>query len=112
MLNRIKSPARRADAGRMHSALPRFNPHRPPPTSNKDRQRQFRQRNPGYYGRLHRKRNAKIEALAAARAAEAAGLQTIVMAKPQLCLPAPDLVSQQIFADLHRLKAEREKVAA
>lgn len=31
------------------------------PMSNTERQRLFRERNPGYYGRLHRKRNAGIK---------------------------------------------------
>jgi hypothetical protein len=54
--------------------------------SNAERQRQFRKRNPGYYGRLHRKRNAEILALCAARMAAAEA----VIAKPEpLMLPAP-----------------------
>ena len=54
--------------------------------SNIERQRQFRERNPGYYGRLHRKRNAEILALRAARMAAAEA----VVAKPEpLMLPAP-----------------------
>jgi hypothetical protein len=31
------------------------------PMSNTERQRRFRERNPGYYGRLHRKRKAAIK---------------------------------------------------
>ena len=36
---------------------------RPAPMSNTERQRRFRERNPGYYGRLHRKRNAPLKAM-------------------------------------------------
>ena len=75
------------------------------PTSNRERQRQFRERNPGYYGRLHRRQNAEMEARFAARAAaEAAAKERVEavvpveevpkpwalpMPKPMLCLPAP-----------------------
>lgn len=40
--------------------------------SNAERQRRFRERNPGYYGRLHRKRNAAIKARLEQQKAEAA----------------------------------------
>lgn len=50
--------------------------------SNCERQRLFRERNPGYYGRLHRKRKAEMLAMRAARLATAA-------AKQPLMLPAP-----------------------
>jgi hypothetical protein len=54
--------------------------------SNGERQRQFRKRNPGYYGRLHRKRNAQIAAMQAQREAVA----QILAVKPEpLMLPAP-----------------------
>ena len=54
--------------------------------SNGERQRQFRERNPGYYGRLNRKRNAEMLALRAARMAVAEA----IVAKPEpLMLPAP-----------------------
>jgi len=56
------------------------------PKSNTERQRQFRERNPGYYGRLHARRRAAMDAdvvrlLAAAQA-------TAVKREP-LALPAP-----------------------
>lgn len=57
---------------------------RPGPVSNTERQRQFRERNPGYYGRLHRKRNA---AIAAALAAEADAEQAALPQKQPLMLP-------------------------
>ena len=42
--------------------------------SNLERQRRFRERNPGYYGRLHAKRRARVQALLEAKrqAAQAA----------------------------------------
>jgi hypothetical protein len=59
---------------------------RPSPISNAERQRQFRERNPGYYGRLHAKRRAAVRAFAAQRAAVAAAIP----ARPTpLLLPAP-----------------------
>ena len=63
---------------------PFFQAQRRPPMSNAERQRQFRKRNPGYYGRLHRARNAAIDASLAARVA----LTTAPTAVP-LALPAP-----------------------
>lgn len=41
------------------------------PMSNTERQRRFRERHPGYYGRLHRKRKAASKAMLAQRWAEA-----------------------------------------
>jgi len=52
------------------------------PMSNTERQREFRERNPGYYGRLHRQRLAEEQALAAAQAAAAT-------VRAPLALPAP-----------------------
>ena len=66
-----------------------------PPVSNTERQREFRQRNPGYYGRLHAKRRAESKARPAAQAAvEQPGLSApfatpAVPMKPLLMLPAP-----------------------
>lgn len=51
--------------------------------SNTERQRLFRERNPGYYGRLHAKRRAAIHALAAAKQAQQ------VVQRDVLMLPAP-----------------------
>jgi hypothetical protein len=52
------------------------------PMSNTERQRQFRERNPGYYGRLHRKRNAPIKAmLKQQKAAAAARIQAEIKAQ-------------------------------
>jgi hypothetical protein len=70
-----------------------------PAMSNAERQRQFRERNPGYYGRLHRQRRARVKACAAqlaiaeslAKAAQQERVLSLV-AKPMLCLPAPAVV--------------------
>ncbi len=87
-----------------------------PAMSNTERQRQFRERNPGYYGRLHRKRNAACNAFAAMQAARAAALaQPVPVAlpipAPMLMLPAP--VETTLFADLFTFaipQRERELV--
>ena len=55
------------------------------PTSNTERQRQFRERNPGYYGRLHARRREVIKAL---RQQIAAAEATAARREP-LALPAP-----------------------
>lgn len=59
----------------------------PPSTSNTQRQREFRERNPGYYGRLHRRKRAAIQAEMARIALAAQALA--VAPKPLLMLPAP-----------------------
>jgi hypothetical protein len=56
------------------------------PMSNAERQRQFRKRNPGYYGRLHARRRAEGKALAAQRAAAE---QLVAVRPAPLMLPAP-----------------------
>ncbi len=67
------------------------------PVSNTERQRQFRERNPGYYGRLHRKRKAAIRARlepiwAEARAqAHAEAQLAAAQPAPVLMLPAPGI---------------------
>ncbi len=57
----------------------------PPPMSNAERQRQFRERNPGYYGRLMARRRAASKA----DAARAAALQVAAVKREPLMLPAP-----------------------
>jgi len=54
--------------------------------SNAERQRRFRERNPGYYGRLHRRRRAGEKAAATLITA---GAQATAMKPEQLALPAP-----------------------
>ena len=82
--------------------------------TNTERQRRFRARNPGYYGRLHRKRNARIDASLAAKAEAKAKLQTeapTTSAKPQLCLPAPDPEKFRLLDELKALQVDRERAA-
>ena len=73
--------------------------------SNTERQRQFRERNPGYYGRLHRKRNAEIMARIAARAAAA---EAVPAMPAPLMLPAPvqDLAMEALNALAASLKSK------
>ena len=52
--------------------------------SNAERQREFRERNPGYYQRLHAERRAAVKALAEARATAA-----VATIRTPLALPAP-----------------------
>ena len=55
------------------------------PMSNTERQRRFRARNPGYYGRLHRKRNAGAKAMLKRLHAEAqAKAQAEIQARIQV----------------------------
>ena len=80
--------------------------------SNTERQRQFRERNPGYYGRLHAKRRAEVNAMIAQCAAEATAATPVplalaapVMTIPlptRLALPAP--VEQPEIATINRFK--------
>jgi hypothetical protein len=67
-----------------------------PPVSNTERQRQFRERNPGYYGRLHRKRQAELVAMM--QQAQLSAASSAAQA-PLLMLPAPveqDVLLQQM----------------
>jgi hypothetical protein len=79
------------------------------PMSNYQRQVAFRQRNPGYYGRLHRRRRAEAQALGVAMemakaAAMAPALRAAMPApKPVLMLPAP--IEDPAIAEINALKA-------
>ena len=66
--------------------------------SNAERQRLFRERNPGYYGRLHRRRRAEGEARLAAMAAAAAAAPARAV---PLMLPAP--VEMPLFPGLNTI---------
>jgi hypothetical protein len=77
--NPINSAHRQTDARMVMLSIP-------PPMSNRERQRRFRERNPGYYGRLHAKRRAKIAAALAEREAVA---QILAVKREPLMLPAP-----------------------
>jgi hypothetical protein len=79
----VKLPVNRDDGTSMSLQLP-SGPV--PPKSNYQRQVEFRKRNPGYYGRLHRKRKAEAEAYRAAQLARAA--TAALPASRQLLLPA------------------------
>ena len=57
----------------------------PPPTSNAERQRQFRQRNPGYYQRLQARKRAGIRATIDVMVA----VDEMSTPKETLALPAP-----------------------
>jgi hypothetical protein len=79
------------------------------PMSNYERQVAFRKRNPGYYGRLHRRRRAaqKVAGVAmemAQAAATAPASPTALPApKPVLMLPAP--VENPLIAEINAIKA-------
>ena len=83
--------------------------------SNTERQRQFRERNPGYYGHLHRRRRERVDAptlhLAAMAVAESpvqVQVTIVQRVKQQLALPAP--VEQLEFAGLFAMIESRETV--
>jgi hypothetical protein len=68
-----------------------------PPMSNYERQREFRERNPGYYGRLHRKRKAEMLAAMAAQkvaveAEQVVAVQVTAVRREPLMLPAPVVI--------------------
>ena len=81
--------------------------------SNTERQRRFRERNPGYYGRLHRQRRAPIKAMLAqswaearARAQAEAEASVTAVKRVPLMLPAPvlDPLASEIAALAESLK--------
>ena len=78
--------------------------HPSAPMSNTERQRRFRERNPGYYKRLHRKRRAAVAALSAAKKAERAAHAAwqAEISRVPLMLPAPDQVSKPSVLELLR----------
>ena len=90
--------------------------------SNTERQRRFRERHPGYYGRLHRKRRAPIKAMMAQLWAEAraqaqaqASLAAVKPAPPvTLMLPAPvlDPLASEIAALAESLNARSAAACA
>ena len=73
------------------------------PTSNSERQRRFRERNPGYYGRLRRRKGARLQALDPAHAAASASASA--RAQP-LMLPAP--VDMPLFPGINAIPATLE----
>ncbi|MGI9013721.1 MAG: hypothetical protein ACR2GY_05655 [Phycisphaerales bacterium] len=67
--------------------------------SNTERQRQFRERNPGYYGRLHRKRKEQAEAYGRERRALEAWRKSLFEVDVSRLLPAPHQVSCMTASD-------------
>lgn len=74
--------------------------------SNTERQRQFRLRNPGYYGRLHRARKARIDAALAAKAAAEAQTPLLLPA-PAETIRIPGVNAIPTREELAAMKAER-----
>src|SRR5688572_24923223 len=82
-----------------------------PPVSNTERQRQFRERNPGYYGRLHAKSRAECKArVAAALAAVQQVALPVPPVTPVLMLPAP--VQDPAMAALNAMAAKLKSKSA
>jgi hypothetical protein len=73
--------------------------------SNAERQRRFRERNPGYYGRLHRKRNAMM-APVAGRAEAVVPLMLPAPAEPLPLFITTD--RERVPVPLESLMAETE----
>ncbi|HEY0008807.1 MAG TPA: hypothetical protein VGB55_08800 [Tepidisphaeraceae bacterium] len=87
-----------------------FFPKRRNPRSNTDRQRDFRERNPGYYGRLHRARRAAMMAAAEARRAGHAEAVRVEAARVPLALPAPVEPFLFVIPTMAELLQQREAV--
>jgi hypothetical protein len=68
---------------------------RSPPKSNAERQRDFRERHPGYYARLQAKRRAQERAMAT--------LWGALISPPPLALPAP--VEMPIIPGMNTIEA-------
>jgi hypothetical protein len=107
----LGAPADRSDLGMQPVFYPRgyF-----PPVSSTERQREFRERNPGYYQRLHAKRRAELKGRVelALRAAERAAAAQVTLTLPvptwRLALPAP--VVDPLLVELNALVAQRATV--
>gem|GEM_PF-4225250 len=86
------------------------NGRRVPAMTNTERQQRFRERNPGYYQRLHARRNAALDASIAQKCQAAA----VVEEKVVLCLPAPvvELSIFDLIRDLQTQSESREAVDA
>ena len=78
--------------------------------SNTERQRQFRERNPGYYQRLHAKRRAQARAMLAAARVEAQAQAAVVVRAEPLMLPAP--VEVPLIPGLNAIPATLEELHA
>ena len=85
---------------------------RSPPMSNVERQRRFRERNPGYYGRFHARQRAAIDASIQPKRL-AAAQQAAVPQRQLLMLPAPvELLEIPGLNAIPATMPVREKVAA
>jgi len=72
--------------------------HYVPAMTNTERQRKFRARHPGYYGRLHRQRTAHLNASITARTQVPA--QALLPAPTQRLLPTPvEPITLFVFPD-------------
>src|SRR5688500_11360566 len=60
-----------------------------PPVSNTERQREFRERNPGYYARIQAKKRAACKARVAAMLDAQRATAALLAKSRQLMLPAP-----------------------
>ena len=70
--------------------MPTFQPRGfHPPVSNTERQRQFRERNPGYYARIQAKKRAASKAYVAAMRQRERAIAAMLAKSKQLLLPAP-----------------------
>jgi hypothetical protein len=82
-----------------------------PPVSNTERQRQFRERNPGYYARIKAKQRAASKAYVAELRAKEAAIAKILAIQPMpLMLPAP--VECPLTAQLNALRAKLKSDSA
>jgi hypothetical protein len=110
---RVKLASPRADAPWRMQHLPTIQPRRPGTAmSNAERQRAFRRRNPGYYGRLHRQRKAEMLAYAAARAAAAEAVVPLAIPAPPTRLMLPAHVQDPAMDALNALAASLKSRAA
>lgn len=75
-----------------------------PAMTNTERQRRFRERHPGYYGRLHRQRKARLQAYSATKALRVKAAALVAeWAKTPLMLPAPAITFE--FPGINALPA-------
>ena len=77
--------------------------------TNTERQRQFRERNPGYYGRLHAKRKAALEAGIAPGTAPQPARASLMLPAPVETIEIPGLTTLPTPA---QWQAAREAFAA
>jgi hypothetical protein len=79
--------------------------------SNAERQRRFRERNPGYYQRLHARERARVKAASEMLYRERAIARIIAPPMP-LCLPAPEQVTQswgdRLISEIQAAKAAQQ----